>query len=42
MSSYADLSFSDEEVITLCLFGVIDKIRALKKIYAYADRHLRS
>ncbi|XVL53465.1 hypothetical protein ABXJ76_09465 [Methylobacter sp. G7] len=42
MSSYADLSFSDEEVITLYLFGVIDKIRELKKIYECADRHLRS
>jgi hypothetical protein len=41
MSNYADLRFSDEEVITLYLFGVIDKNRELKKIYGYADRHLR-
>ena len=41
MSNYADLSFSDEEVITLYLFGVIDKAREIKKIYEYADRHLR-
>jgi hypothetical protein len=41
MSNYADLSFSDEEVITLYLFGVIDKHREIKKIYEYADRHLR-
>lgn len=30
MSNYADLSFSDEEVITLYLFGVIDKHREIK------------
>lgn len=41
MGNYADLRFSDEEVITLYLFGVIDKNRELKKIYGYADRHLR-
>ena len=41
MTNYADLSFSDEEVITLYLFGIIDKNRELKKIYDYADRHLR-
>lgn len=41
MSHYADLSFSDEEVITLYLFGIIDKNRELKTIYEYADRHLR-
>jgi hypothetical protein len=31
MTNYADLSFSDEEVITLYLFGIIDKNRELKK-----------
>jgi hypothetical protein len=41
MTNYADLSFSDEEVITLYLFGVIDKHRELKQTYEYADRHLR-
>jgi hypothetical protein len=41
MSNYADLSFSDEEVITLYLFGVIDKHRQIKQTYEYADRHLR-
>jgi hypothetical protein len=41
MSHYADLSFSDEEVITLFLFGVMDKHREIKGIYEYADRHLR-
>ncbi|MGR9037314.1 MAG: transposase [Gammaproteobacteria bacterium] len=42
MTNYADLSFSDEEVITLYLFGIIDKKRELKQIYAYGDRHLRT
>ncbi|SFL94407.1 transposase [Nitrosomonas communis] len=41
MSHYADLSFSDEEVITFFLFGVMDKHRQIKGIYEYADRHLR-
>jgi len=41
MSNYADLSFTDEAVIAIYLFGVIDKNRELKKIYGYADRHLR-
>jgi len=42
MSNYADLSFSDEETITLYLFGVIDKHREIKQTYAYAGRHLRA
>ena len=41
MSNYADLKFSDEEVITLYLFGVIDKNSEIKRIYEYADGHLR-
>ena len=41
MSNHADLSFSDEEVITLYFFGVIDKHKEIKQIYKYADRHLR-
>lgn len=41
MSHYANLSFSDEEVITIYLFGVIDKNREIKQIYEYANRHLR-
>ncbi|WP_217646433.1 hypothetical protein [Nitrosomonas sp. Nm34] len=41
MSHYADLSFSDEEVIALYLFGVMDKDREIKGIYKYADGHLR-
>jgi hypothetical protein len=41
MSHYTDLSFSDEEVITFFLFGVMDKHREIKGIDEYADRHLR-
>jgi hypothetical protein len=41
MSNHTDLSFSDEEVITLYLFGIIDKNLEIKQIYKYADRHLR-
>jgi hypothetical protein len=41
MSHYADLSFSNEEVITLFLFGVVDKHREIKGIDEYVDRHLR-
>jgi hypothetical protein len=41
MSNHADLSFSDEEAITLFLFGVMDKHREIRSIDKYADRHLR-
>jgi len=41
MSNHSDLSFSDEEVITLYLFGIMDKHKEIKLIYRYADRHLR-
>ncbi len=41
MSNHADLSFSDEEVITLYLFGIMDKHREIKQIYKFADRHMR-
>ena len=41
MSNYSDLSFSDEEVITLYMFGVIEKHTEIKTMYRYADRHLR-
>ena len=41
MSNYTDLSFTDEEVITLYLFGVIDKRTDIKQIHTYADRNLR-
>ncbi|MDD5580659.1 MAG: hypothetical protein PHY16_15440 [Methylobacter sp.] len=41
MTHYADLSFSNEEVITLYLFMIINKNQEFKKIYDYADSHLR-
>jgi hypothetical protein len=33
MTNHADLSFSDEEVITLYLFGIIDKNRELRNVH---------
>lgn len=41
-SSHVDLKMSDEEVISLYLFGIIDGHRTIKQIHTYADRHLRS
>ena len=41
MSNYADLSFADEEIITIFLFGIIDGKTEITKIYEYTDRHLR-
>ncbi|WP_268119387.1 hypothetical protein [Methylobacter sp. YRD-M1] len=41
MSNHADLSFTDEEVIAVYLFGVMDKHGTIKGIYDDADRHLR-
>ena len=41
MSNHADLSFTDEEVITLYLFGVMTKHTDIKQIHTYTDRHLR-
>ena len=41
MTNYADLSFSDEEVLTVFLFCVIDGRKELKDIHKYARRHLR-
>ena len=40
-SPYTDLRFSDEEVLCIYLWGVMDKRRALKEIYEYTQRHLR-
>jgi len=41
-SPYADLAFSDEEVICIYLWGVMDKRRELKTIYDDARRHLQA
>ncbi|BAP56489.1 transposase ISSru4 [Thioploca ingrica] len=41
-SNYADLSCTDEEVITLYLFGIIDERTKINQIYTDANRHLRA
>lgn len=41
MTNHADLSFSDEEVITIFLYGVTNKRRELKEIYQEAERYLK-
>jgi hypothetical protein len=38
---HAPLNLSDEEVISLYLFGILDGHRTIQQIYTYADRHLR-
>ncbi len=38
---HADLRFTDEEVITLYLFGIMDKKREIKTLYEHADRYWR-
>ncbi len=39
MSNHSDLRFSDEEVITIYLFGIIDGQTKKSDIYEYANRH---
>jgi hypothetical protein len=41
MSNYADLSFTDQEVITIYLFGIIDGQTQNRQIYKYTHRHWR-
>lgn len=41
MTNHADMRFSDEEVITIFIHGVIDGRSTLKKIYDDALRHLK-
>lgn len=38
---YADLRFTDEEVITLDRFGILQKQREIKTLYTHADRYWR-
>ena len=40
-SNYANLSFTDEEVITIYLFGIIDGRTRITKIYEDTNRYLR-
>ena len=39
-SAYTDLSFSDEEVMCIYLFGVMEKRREIKQIYEHTRNHL--
>lgn len=41
-SPYADVTFSDEEVICIYLWGIMDKRRELKTIYDDVRRHLHA
>ena len=41
MSPYADLSFSDEEVICIYLWGIMEKRRDIKQIYDHTERYLK-
>lgn len=40
MTNYANLSFSDEEVITIFMFGAMNGIRTLKDIHAFTKNYL--
>lgn len=40
LSNYSDMSFSDEEVMTIYLFGIMSKYKDVKDIYTYTSRHL--
>jgi len=41
ISNYSNLTFSDEEVMTIYIFGVMNKRSEIKDIYEYTNRHLR-
>lgn len=40
LAPYADLQFSDEEAITLYLYGIMQGYHTLKAIHCYARKHL--
>ena len=40
-SPHVELQITDEEVISLYWFGILDGHRTIKQIHTYADRHLR-
>lgn len=42
MTNYADLRFSDEEVITLYLYGILEGFQTIKAIHRYAQKHLHT
>ena len=41
LSPYRLFPLTDQEVVTLYLFGVLAGLRTIHQIYDYADRHLR-
>ena len=41
LSNHSDLGFSDEEVITIYLFGIMSGHSKVKSIYGYTSRHLK-
>ncbi len=41
MARFVDLKFSDEEAITLYLYGVIEGHRTIEAIHRYATKHLK-
>src|SRR4051794_33574754 len=40
-TNYVRLEFSDEEIMTVYLFGIMSKQYTIKGIYQYASRHLK-
>lgn len=41
LGPYADLSFSDEEVICIYLWGIMEKRREIRQIYDHTERYLK-
>jgi hypothetical protein len=41
MTNHADLTFTDEEVVTIFLFGVMNKRKEIMSIYHYTNNHLK-
>lgn len=41
MANYSDLSFTDEEVMTIFIFGIMNKQRTIKEIYNHANNYMR-
>jgi hypothetical protein len=39
-SRYSDLKFSDEEVMTIYLYSIMEKRLTIKAIYDYTQKHL--
>jgi hypothetical protein len=39
-SNHSDLRFSDEEVMTIYLYGIMEKRRTIKEIYDFTKKHL--